>query len=98
MAYLRFLTANPLGLPFSVSKLTQAGYKFSNPFLRQYNSTYGMMDLIAKLKACWKAGLGYIGNNRIDMDFFKSLNKADRQIIQSAHHVIYNEDLIITQL
>ena len=98
MAYLRFLTANPLGLPFSVSKLTQAAYKFSNPFLCQYNSTYGMMDLIAKLKACGRACLGYIGTNRIDINFFKSLNKADRQIIQSAHHVIYNEDLIITQL
>lgn len=92
------LNANPLALPNKFSKLTQAGYKFTNQFLRSQATDYGMLDLVSKLKQCWATGLGYIGSERIDMDFYKSLCQHDRQIIQSSHFVIFNENMIITQL
>ena len=93
----RIFTSNPLALPLNFGKLSQAGYKFNNSFLYQYNLNHGMVDLMAKLKHCWFNGLGYIGGQRIDMDFYRSLNTNDQLIIQSAHHVIYKEDMIITQ-
>jgi len=61
-------------------KIINLKYKIENPFLKKWSLSYGIIECMTKLQICMQSDFGYMGDQRIDRDFIKSLSKNDRDI------------------
>lgn len=52
-------------------------YKVEHPFLREWCLKYGITDCVRCMWQCLKSGFGYMGEQRIDREFMKSLTHGD---------------------
>lgn len=55
-------------------------YKVEDPFLREWSMKHGITDCVRCMWHCLKSGFGYMGEQRIDREFMKSLTAGDRAI------------------
>lgn len=65
-------------MDITIDNITELKHKVEHPVLKAWSLKHGIIDCVMTVRACLKAGFGYMGTQRIDNKFIKSLSNNDR--------------------